>query len=74
MIVTNFVGTTFYEGTVELKVVESKDNGATCRSCWYNEWHGKKRNYPSGCYIHGHACTSGNRTDKKQVIFKEVKE
>ena len=50
---------------------ESKDDGRTCKGCWYNSWINRKcRAYPYSCCTHGHACTPANRKDKKQVIFK----
>ena len=67
----NPIGTTFQEGNVILKVVEIKDP-RTCKGCWYAGKTDGKRNW-SSCYTHLHACTSGNRKDRKQVIFSEVK-
>ena len=67
----NPVGTIFQEGEVILKVVEIKDP-STCRGCWYAGKTAGKRNYGSSCYTHRHACTSGGRKDKKQVIFQKV--
>ena len=60
----NPIGSTFKEGNVTLQVVEVKE--PKCRGCWYNN----KKNYGSSCCTHQHACTSGGRKDKKQVIFK----
>lgn len=72
----NPIGTTFKEGDVVLKVVESKDNGKTCTGCWYNSRTGPKNNqkhvYTHSCYVHGHICTPALRKDKKQVVFTIV--
>jgi len=69
----NPVGSTFEEGGVLLKVVEISDC-RTCEGCWYA--HKDKdtglKNYNGSCYLHRHACTSGNRRDGKQVVFTEV--
>ena len=63
----NPIGSTFQEGDVTLQVTEIK-NPRTCKGCWY----ANRKNYNRACYSHQHACTSGNRKDKKQVIFKLV--
>ena len=68
----NPIGSTFKEGDVTLLVVESKDNGSTCRGCFYNTRSGTKRAYSGSCFTHGHACTTHLRKDRKQVIFKKV--
>ena len=67
----NPVGSIFEEKDVVLKVVEIKDP-STCKGCWYAGRTDGKSNYGSSCYTHRHACTSGNRKDKKQVIFQKV--
>lgn len=72
----NPIGSTFLEGNVTLKVVESKDKGRTCKGCWYighKDGDPNKKNYPGSCYTHGHACTSNMRKDRKQVVFTKVK-
>lgn len=66
------IGTTFLEGDVTLTPQESRDNGCTCKGCWYHSWTSDSRNYNSSCYVHGHACTPATRKDKKQVIFVKV--
>jgi hypothetical protein len=67
----NPINSTFVEGDKTLIVKESRDEGRTCRGCWYNSWINRKcRAYPYSCCTHGHACTPTNRKDKKQVIFK----
>lgn len=71
------IGSVFTEGEMTLKVVESKDNGVSCRGCFYNSWqtiNGKAvSRYPYGCYVHRHACTPANRKDNKQVLFMIAK-
>lgn len=64
----NPIGTTFEQGDVTLKVVETK-NPQTCKGCWYAGQTNGIRNYSRSCVSHKHACTSGNRKDRKQVIF-----
>ena len=66
------IGSTFKEGDVTLKVVQIKD-WRTCKGCWYKKRVNGRRLFSGACYVHGHACTSGNRKDKKQVIFVEQK-
>ena len=68
----NKIGTTFKEGNVTLTPIESRDNGCTCKGCWYNSWTDGFRNYNIACFMHGHACTHVDRKDKKQVIFVKV--
>ena len=73
--IDNPIGSTFKEGDVTLKVVETK-NYHNCQGCWYA---GRKkgtdiRNYNGSCYQHRHACTPSNRKDKLQVVFEKVKE
>ena len=70
----NPIGSTFTEGSVTLKVVETKDY-STCKGCWYagRQKGTDKHNWSGGCYSHQHACTSNGRKDKKQVVFTEVK-
>lgn len=70
---TNPIGTIFREGEITLMVVEIKDP-STCEGCWYAHRDKKTgaRSYNGSCYSHGHACTAGNRSDKKQVVFKKV--
>ena len=68
----NPLNSVFKEGNVLLKVVRCKNNGASCRGCWYNGYSDNKRNYPYHCFIHGHVCTPTNRKDKAQVIFQKV--
>lgn len=65
----NPIGTTFEHGNVTLKVVEIKGQ-RTCKGCWYAGSTDGKKNYNKSCCSHKHACTSGNRKDRKQVIFK----
>ena len=69
----NPVGSIFKEGDVTLKVQELPPNIFACDGCWYNKRHGNLCNYNGACFKHGHACTSGNRKDHKQVIFVQVK-
>ena len=72
----NPIGASFKEGKVILVAKESKDNGKTCTGCWYTGWKNvegkRKRNYPYGCFTHGHVCTPYYRKDKKHVIFEKV--
>ena len=49
-----------FEGTT-LQAVETED--MTCEKCYFN--------YRKKCDIH---CLKSERTDKKNVIFKEIKE
>ena len=49
-----------FKGTT-LQVVETED--MTCEKCYFN--------YRKKCDIH---CLKSERTDKKNVIFKEIKE
>ena len=72
------IGKTFMEGDVMLTPKEIKDP-SVCVGCWYahksydKRGREKGRNYTHSCFVHNHACTSGNRRDKKQVVFIEVK-
>ena len=66
----NPIGSTFQEGNVILKVVKIKDS--RCKGCWYAGSTDGKKNYNKSCCSHKHACTSGNRKDRKQVIFAKV--
>ena len=68
----NPIGSKFIEGNIILVVEESKNGLPLCEGCWYAYKKGKKHGYNKSCYRHGHACTSGNRKDKKQVIFKKL--
>ena len=65
---TDPIGSTFKEGDVTLRVVEIKDF-RTCTGCYYAN---RKRYGRRACYLNGHACTAGNRSDKKQVVFEVV--
>lgn len=69
----NPIGSVFMEGNAVLKVVEKSDY-SNCEGCWYA--HRDKdtglKNYNGACYLHRHACTSGNRRDEKQVVFTEI--
>lgn len=73
----NEIGSTFKEGDIILVVKESEDDGRSCRGCYYSSWKTvngkKKRNYPYGCCVHRHTCTSAIRKDRKQVIFSSYK-
>ena len=72
----NPINSIFKEGNITLIVKESEDFGVSCKGCWYNGWNSltgkKKRNFPYGCYSHGHVCTPYYRKDKKYVIFEKV--
>jgi hypothetical protein len=68
----NPLGTLFREGAVILEVTATKDNAPLCEGCWYASMTGNKKNYSHSCFRHGHLCTSGNRRDRRQVIFKKV--
>ena len=72
----NPIGSTFTEGEHTLQVMASQDQGRTCTGCWYTGYKGtrsnKIRNYPHGCYVHGHACTPSNRKDREFVVFTKI--
>ena len=64
----------FIYGSVLLKVHECVGPDASCEGCWFNGRHHKtKRNFNGSCFLHAHACTPANRKDRKQVVFKFVK-
>ena len=71
-IIFNPIGSTFKEGDITLKVVETLDY-RTCTGCWYASKTNNIKNYNNSCYMHNHACTSAVRKDGKQVVFGLVK-
>lgn len=64
----NRLGSTFMEGGIMLKVVEQSEYDYTCHGCYY-----ARESVRANCSKHGHMCTPYLRKDKKNVIFKFIK-
>lgn len=67
------VGTEFCYGKTKLRVEAADYNNPVCTGCFFSDFYRQKRRlWKFSCHIHKMACTPNTRSDRRNVIFREV--